>query len=268
MIGETALKEVYDLAEAINKFGPVIVILAVFILVFLGIMIFFMRSYTSSSKNNQKTFEQMIQQQQQQQQQLFSHILKEKEKEEEKHAADYDERNIVGIFYKLNTHLKAECKKFLDKTECDRIGVYVFHNGTVASHGLPFFKVSCICECIKRGSGICSHITDSTSLPLNLFDDIVEKLYVEEGGCVIVRNTIEGEFHSDSFFLEKDKAATAIFTVIYDSEDNTMAFILGEYRSELTDDEIAEDSKIYKDLCARLKPVLEFSEYQKMHSEK
>lgn len=46
-----------------------------------------------------------------------------------------------------------------------------------------------------------------------------------------------------------------------------MAFILGEYRSELTEEEIAEDSAIYKELCARLKMVLEFSEYQKLRIE-
>lgn len=263
MVGDQALKEVYDLAEAMNKFGPAIIVLAVFILIFLAVMLLFIRSYSNSTKSSQDTFSQMMQQQQQ----VFSYLLKEKDNEEAKPVAAYDEKKIVEIFCRLNIHLKSECKKFLDKTECDRIGVYVFHNGTVASHGLPFFKVSCICECIKRGSGICSHITDSTNLPLNLFGDIVEKLYVEPGGCVVVRNTIDNAFHSDSFFLEKDKAATAIFTVVYDSEDNIMAFILGEYRSELTEEEIAEDSAIYKELCARLKMVLEFSEYQKLRIE-
>lgn len=256
MVEDQALKEVLDLAEAINKFGPIAVILSVLLLVFLAVILYFLR--TSTSSNNQMM---------KQQQQLINNLLEQTKREDDREEkASYDEKNIVEIFYKLNSYLKSECKKFLDKTECDRIGIYVFHNGTVASHGLPFFKVSCICEYIRRGSGICSHIADSTNLPLTLFDDIVERLYTE--GTVIVRNTIDGQFHSESFFLDKDKASTALFSVVYDSEDNTMAFVLGEYRAELSDAEIEHDLEIYSDLCARLKPVLEFSEYQKLKSGK
>lgn len=266
MIETQALKEVYDLAEAMNKYGPAIIILSVFIVIFLIIMMVFIKSFANSAKKTGESTDQMMRQQQQ----LIDHLLREKENEGKTEVVkekNYDEKNIVGIFYKLNINLKSECKNFLEKTNCDRIGVYVFHNGTVASHGLPFFKVSCICECIKRGSGIQSHITDSTNLPLTLFGDIIEKLYIEEGGCLIVRNTVPGAFHSDSFFLDKDKAATAIFAVVYDSEDRVMAFVLSEYRSELNEEEISSDCKIYRDLCARLRPVLEFSGYQRVKGE-
>lgn len=251
------LQEVNNLAEAMNKFGPIVVILAVFLLLFLVLVMFLLKNYTSTQK-------QMMDQQQQ----LIDSLINKNEKAEVATRVNdegYDEKNIVGIFYKLNTYIKSECKKFLDKTDCDRIGVYVFHNGTVASHGLPFFKVSCICECIRRGSGIASHIADSTNVPLTLFDDIINELYT--GGSVVIRNNVEGACHSDSFFLNKDKVYTALFTVVYDSEDNTMAFILGEYRAELDDAEIERDFVIYKDLCARLKPVLEFSEYRKVQNE-
>lgn len=256
MIEGQSLNEVYDLAEAINRFGPIAVILAVLLLVFLAVILHFLRS--GASTNNQLM---------NQQQQLINHLLEQTKKDDDSaEKRDYDEKNIVEIFYKLNSYLKSECRKFLTKTECDRIGIYVFHNGTVASHGLPFFKVSCICESIKRGSGISTHIADSTNLPLTIFDDIIEKLYTE--GTVVVRNTVDGAFQSESFFLDKDKAATALFSVVYDNEDNTMAFVLGEYKAELSNEEINQDLEINRDLCARLKPVLEFSEYQKLNSRK
>lgn len=256
MIEDQALKEVLDLAEAINKFGPIAVILSILLLVFLAVILYFLRISTSSNNQMMK-----------QQQQLINNLLDQAKRDFDiVEKANYDEKNIVEIFYKLNSYLKSECKKFLDKTECDRIGIYVFHNGTVASHGLPFFKVSCICEYIRRGSGICSHIADSTNLPLTLFDDIIEKLYKD--GTVVVRNTVDNEFHSESFFLDKDRASTALFSVVYDSEDNTMAFVLGEYRAELSDAEITNDLEVYSDLCGRLKPVLEFSEFQKLKSVK
>ena len=31
-----------------------------------------------------------------------------------------------------------------DNIDADRLSVYVFHNGVYSSHGLPFFKASCI----------------------------------------------------------------------------------------------------------------------------
>lgn len=256
MVNEQELTDIYKLAETMQKFGPAITILTVFLFIFLAIILYFL-------KNNSVTSKQLMVQQQQ----LIDHLLDQQQpkKEEREDTKTYDEKNIVEIFYKLNTCLKAECKKFLEKTKCDRIGIYVFHNGTVASHGLPFFKVSCICEYIRRGTGICSHINDSTNIPLTLFDDIIGKLYTQ--GSVIVSNKTENGFASDSFFLEKDKADTAIFTVVYDGEDNVMGFVLGEYHDQLEDNDILKSIDIYKELCARLKPVLEFSEYQKISTQ-
>lgn len=252
MVSDQTVKEVYDIAETIDKFGPVFVIISVFILIFLAVILFFLKSYTDASGQMAK-----------QQQLMLDYIMK-KDKEEKNHQAE--EKNIVEVFYKINTHIKTECEKFQEKTDCDRIGVYVFHNGTSASHGMPFFKTTCVCEYIKRGSGITPHIKDSTNIPITIYDDIVEKLYTE-GGVVTVRNSVEGAFHSDSFFLDKDKAATAIFTVVFDSSNSIMGFILGEYHAELNEEKINSDANIYKELCARLKPTLEFSEFQKLNSE-
>ncbi len=252
MVSDQAVKEVYDLAKTIDQFGPVVVILSFFILLFLGVMLFFLKNYTKTSEQLAK-----------QQQFMFEYMMK-KDNEEKKHQEE--EKNIVEVFCKLNTYIKTECEKFQEKTDCDRIGVYVFHNGTCASHGMPFFKISCICEYIKRGCGIQSHIKDSTNIPITVYEDIVERLYFQ-GGVVVVRNSVEGKFHSDSFFLEKDKAATAIFTVVFDSTNNMMGFILGEYHATLDKCKINADADVYKELCARLKPTLEFSEYQKLNSE-
>ena len=195
-----------------------------------------------------------------QQQQMLNNLMQKKEEEEKEKQPAYNEKEIVAIFCQLNKSLKAECKKFLEETECDRIGIYVFHNGITSSHGLPFFKVSCVCESIKRGSGISSHIADSTNIPLSVFDDVIQILYTD--GVVIVQNDKEDGFKSSSFYLEKDKADTGIFTAIYDSMDNVMGFTLGEYRRGIEQEEINSDHELYKELCGRLRPVLEFSGYQ------
>lgn len=250
------IDNVIRLAEMMDKVGVAVVIVAAFLLLFLGIVLYVIRSNAESQRHVMA-----------QQQQMLDILLKRSDddvKEKESQQPAYNEKEIVAIFCQLNKSLKAECKKFLDETECDRIGIYVFHNGITSSHGLPFFKVSCVCESIKRGSGIGSHIADSTNIPLSVFDDVIQILYSD--GIVLIQNDKENAMHSSSFYLEKDKAETAIFTAIYDSMDNVMGFTLGEYRRSLDQEDIDSDHNLYKELCGRLRPVLEFSGYQEYTS--
>lgn len=244
---------VVQLAETMDKVGMVAVVISAFLILFMGMILFILRAMSTSNQHMMR-----------QQQQLLNNLIDKKDKEiEEKEAenrAHYNEKEIVAIFCNLNKGLKSECRKFLESTNCDRIGIYVFHNGTTSSHGLPFFKVSCVCEYIRRGSGISNHINDSTNIPLTVFDDIIQSLYTN--GVVLVQNNVENAIHSSSFYLEKDKVDTAIFTAIYDSMDNVMGFVLGEYKRVLDQVEIDSDNELYRNLCARLRPVLEFSGYQ------
>lgn len=246
---DQTVDQVVKLAETIDKVGIAAVVVAVFLLLFLGIILYLMRTFAATNQYMMN-----------QQQQMLNNLMQKKEEEEKEKQPAYNEKEIVAIFCQLNKSLKAECKKFLEETECDRIGIYVFHNGITSSHGLPFFKVSCVCESIKRGSGISSHIADSTNIPLSVFDDVIQILYTD--GVVIVQNDKEDGFKSSSFYLEKDKADTGIFTAIYDSMDNVMGFTLGEYRRGIEQEEINSDHELYKELCGRLRPVLEFSGYQ------
>lgn len=246
---DQTVDQVVKLAETIDKVGIAAVVVAVFLLLFLGIILYLMRTFAATNQYMMN-----------QQQQMLNNLMQKKEEEEKEKQPAYNEKEIVAIFCQLNKSLKAECKKFLEETECDRIGIYVFHNGITSSHGLPFFKVSCVCESIKRGSGISSHIADSTNIPLSVFDDVIQILYTD--GVVIVQNDKEDGFKSSSFYLEKDKADTGIFTAIYDSMDNVMGFTLGEYRRGIKQEEINSDHELYKELCGRLRPVLEFSGYQ------
>jgi hypothetical protein len=85
---------------------------------------------------------------------------------------------------------------------------------------------------------------------------------------VVVRNSDKEAYHSTAFFLDKDGIDTAIYTVVYDSHDNVMAFILGEYKEPLTDEKLDIYEPMYIDMCLRLRPVLEFSEYQKINDSK
>lgn len=254
---EAAVGSVVQLAETVNKVGVVAVMIAAFLFLFMGMILYMLRTMSTANQY-------MMSQQQQMLTNLIERNDKISEKREEEKQAHYNEKEIVAIFCQLNKGLKSECRKFLEDTNCDRIGVYVFHNGTTSSHGLPFFKVSCVCEFIKRGAGIGNHINDSTNVPLTVFDDVIQLLYSD--GVVVIQNDVEDATHSTSFYLDKDKTETAIFTAIYDTMDNIMGVVLGQYKRTLNQEEIDSDIALYQDLCSNIRPVLEFSGYQEYTS--
>jgi hypothetical protein len=172
---------------------------------------------------------------------------------------NYDEEDIVEIFTKLNEVFKEECKKINEKTGSSRTAIYVFHNGTVASHGLPFFKMSCVSEWISRGSGFQEQISKHTNLNLALFSSLVEELY-KRGEFVINFNCEDQEPYTYAFMSEKAK--TSIFTCVYDGNNKIMAFINSEFSECLTDEKIDKSKSIMKYSCAKVQPVLEFSSYK------
>ena len=249
----------------IYKFGPVVVVLAVFLVLFLVIVLVVLKGFIDSQKKTQEANEALIKT-------ILGNVESWKQMEAnriDKEKPKYDEKNLVDIFIRLNRTFKLDCKKYTEKINCDRIGIYVFHNGTQSTHGLPFFKVSCISEFIHRGCGIGSHIKDCTGVPLVVYDDIIEILH--SYGFVIVRNTYGGDIpkypritpqiESSSFYLEKDRARTAIFVGVYDSYESLFAFILAEFLEEISDDAIDNNLTVLKEFCARIRPTLEFSDY-------
>lgn len=252
------ISNVENLANLIYKYGPVVVVLSIFLFLFLVVILFLLKSFLDTQS---KTLESN--------KALMESVLKNFEtvvKNEENNKA-YDEKDIVKIFVKLNKTFKLDCKKYCEKIKADRVGIYVFHNGTQSSHGLPFFKLSCISEWIERGCGITTHLQDCSAIPLAMFDDIIERIY--SYGFAIVdnyygdmpANTNSTYIQSDSFFLEKDRVETAIFCAVYDSYDNILAFVLAEYINRVDAENIDDYITEIKEFCARIRPALEFSEY-------
>lgn len=244
---DSTIDQVTSLSEAISKYGPYAVILAVFLLLFLIIVIWMMKS-------NEKYLNQIVKQNDSMFQQLFTSMPKK----------DYNEEDIVEIFTKLNEVFKEECKKINEKTNSCRAAIYVFHNGSVASHGLPFFKMTCVSEWIARGSGFEEQISKHTNLNLALFSSLVEELY--KAGEFVIKHgcgeNCEQEIYTVAF--TSNKAKTSLFTCVYDADNRIMAFINAEFKDCLDDAQIAKAKDIMKYACAKVQPVLEFSSYKCM----
>ena len=131
------VNDVSQYSDLIHTYGASAVIIAVFLIIVLSII-----GYTLH--NNQKTNNKIIKQQQE----LVDMLLKNKEEMEEhtnEKQANTKESNLVQVFLNINSSLKDVLKDLSDDIGTSRISIYVFHNGVYSSHGLPFFKISCIC---------------------------------------------------------------------------------------------------------------------------
>lgn len=241
----------------INHDGPVAVIIAVFIIVFIASQYMQWKQnheFKKSADNNAETMMKAILDQQKS---LIESMRAEKESE------NSNEKDLMDIFIKINNRLREDCKDALEVLNADRTAIYAFHNGSQSTHGLPFFKFSCICEYIQRGSGSTSKMNMHKSIPINLLDDIIGRLW-KDGNYVHMALDEKDENNFISKLLLQDNDKTCILYTIYDMESRPIGFIISEFSEEsFTDEQIKEKKKYLRYLCDKVSPVLEFSSYHR-----
>lgn len=253
LLNANVTESVGTISQYIDNYGSTTVVLAVFILIFLVVII-------SNNNYNKKFIENMIKSNE-----AYCNSIKEQNEELlEKiilnNSSNYDERDLASIFIKLNTALKQECQKTQRSLNADAVCVYVLHNGMVASHGLPFFKMSCICEWVKKGSGVSYRSKEHSNLPLNLFDTLVTGLF-ENGEYII--NVDEHANTNLSMFLNSAKIVNCLCVAIYDNDNKIMGFITADFSYDIKIENVLEKTKERMiDLASTIKPVLDYSDYQ------
>ena len=245
--------EVVGVAEAIDKYGSTAVILGVFIVLMICMVM-------SNNNSNKKLTETMIKNNEA----YCEAIKKQNEDLLEKliastnYGKNYDEKDLASIFVKLNSILKNECRKVQTKLNADSLCIYVLHNGTVASHGLPFFKMSCICEWIRKGTGISSRLREHTNLPLTLFDKLISGLF--NNGEFIIDGTNSKDSNL-AMFMNGRKVLNCMCVAIYDNDNKIMGFMAAELAYDITSDEdkLKKVREELWDLANTVKPVLDYS---------
>lgn len=244
------VEDVGKVAEFINSFGVTAVIIAMFLVVFIAILIYILNTNKKMMESERETATKVLES-----------MLNNYTADFKKPA--YEEKNIVNIFMELDQSLKKDCAETLEKSKSDRTAIYVFHNGMQASHGLPFFKMSCISEKVSQKSIGNLQLREHTAMPLSLFDKIVGGLYYDG----FYRITDEGIIDAgDRIFIKNTKLKDCFFFPIYDDENNMMGFILNGYNDIIPDKDIAKETEILKELAEKAKPVIQFSKCQTMSS--
>lgn len=256
-----AVDQITSVSESINEYGPYTVLLSVFIVIFLVLIIHSNNSQKKMIENIIKSNENYCDAIKKQNEELLEKIVENSDRER-----TYDEKDLASIFVKLNTTLKSECQKAQRNLRADCMCVYVLHNGMHSSHGLPFFKMSCICEWIKKGSGIHSRIREHSNLPINLFDQLMIGLF--QNGEYFIDAKAVGSSNL-SMFINGPRVVNCVCIPIYDSENKIMGFIAADFSYEVISDKVRlqEIKEKMWSLASIIKPVLDYSDYQNINTD-
>ena len=246
------IDQVSDATKLINQYGPTVVIIAVFLIVFIGLLFFILRS-------NHKMNEQMIEAQkaaskanQKMMQDMFdtfkSLVTKDRKTENEDDNEDEErpkKKKIVSAYIDSSLAFKDASRIAIGKIKCERIAIYLFHNGNHTPYGYPFAKMSCVHEWTLRGSNTIRGATH-VNIPLYAFSNIVEAL-VKDGEFVIGNIYDHGIISADEQVFQFISGSTirALFALgIKDKDGDLAAFTIAEFK----DPQDFSDEEVYKNV--------------------
>lgn len=169
------------------------------------------------------------------------------------------DKGLMNILMKLGGAIRENCVLAMNQIHATRLAVYLFHNGTKSSHGINFFKASCICEKVAIGSGVKERMIDHNNIPINLFDDMIYKLNSYNRYIIINDEKLANSAHK--IFVSADKIDYVQLISIYDNDNNMLGFIAAEMDKSYTKDAADAEKKVLDELAKQLTPVLSFSEY-------
>jgi len=178
--------------------------------------------------------------------------------------AQTHQQELLSTFDKIRQITRDDLFSTLNSTSACRIALYLLHNGTKSINGISFLKISCIGERTLAGSGIREQIINHTNMPINIFDNMLEKLI--ENGRYLIINDEETMLTARSQFISHSKIQYSQAVAIYDNSNNIIGFILGEYDSIYTKENSDIEYKDLKMLAQKISPILTISDYNKIAS--
>lgn len=195
-----AIDGVGTIADTLTQNGTITTIASIFIvltiILFIGIIGGCFYMYKKSIQSNMtktdtitdmsnKIMQQMLTQLSEQittlnigQEHIQEEIKTEVESVKKEIVNDEKEKDIVKLYLNTNTIFKDASNIVLHTLHAYRVAIYVFHNGNSSSHGLPFFKMSCIYELFLNKKTHSSRGRGHINMPLHLFFDIINNLYI------------------------------------------------------------------------------------------
>lgn len=168
---------------------------------------------------------------------------------------------LFEVFGRIKQILSDDLYRTMMKTNACRVAVYLFHNGVKTIHGFSFLKISCVGDKCQVGSGIKERILNHSNMPINLFDDMYDKL-IQHGCYTLIKDQESGIMDtSKAEFLSGPKIQYSQAICIYDFNNVVLGFILAEF-DHTWDATIADAEKeSIRNLCKRLSSIFSYNDY-------
>ena len=227
--------ELAGIAKLLHDYGSEIVITAVFILVFFIFCVVILKMMTKMlSELMEKNKIDSALTQDIMKKVLDSYFQNKTQEEEKDNKAkeDHKKATLVTNSSYATMAMKDASRIVMGELHCDRIGVYVFHNGNHSQFGFPFVKMTCISEFNMRGLDTTLRGLNHNGLPLHAFSNIVDCL-VHNGEFIVGNIYDNGIISADDQVLNfvSGSPIKAIFALsITDDNGSIAAFTIAEFR--------------------------------------
>ena len=265
---EVSANDIGSFAEIIEKYGAGVLAIAVLALLFIFIIKYLVKSneklldtFTSELKKEIKETVPVIQEPQRE---LFSkeelkEFVIEIVRDEVKILTEEKSVSVLDNHIKISSNIKPCLERAKTDFNADRVAAYVFHNGMHSSHGLPFYKYTCLSEVIRRDKGITQVINEQKALPLTMIDDNITIMLNREGWFVIC----DADKESDKYPLVigqmgRNLLKSAIGVSIYSVDGDILGFVMVEFKKSKTKEELEGIVCRVKDRCDSLTTVFDF----------
>ena len=253
---DAAINSASTVARLLYDYGPVVTIVSIFLVLFIIIFLFLIRTQQKSNESIMKEHKALIENIVRMNEMMYTKNVNEDIKEE-------STAEIMNIFLKISTTLKTHMGPYLGFLNAERLAVYLFHNGLHTPHGFPFFKFSCICEQILNP--VFAKIKNHKDFPINLMSDFVKDLF--EHKDISYYDGPKPE-NMDPMFekLLTDRINKYIVRGIFDSNGNLIGFVWVEFKSNAIDSTSFEaKSDKVNSLIKDITPILEFSDFNNVY---
>ena len=249
--GET-VEAISGVSKLVHEYGSEIVIISVFILLLIAFCIFILKmvnkmfnEISSGTKNGNNFNQEIITK-------ILDDYLEKKNQNDkkEKHDEIENKQNTLVSGSSIASMTMNDASRIvMGKIHCDRIGVYVFHNGNKTQFGFPFVRMSCVNEFTMKGMSTTIRGLSHSGLPLHAFSNIVRCL-IDNGEYIIGNVYDHGLVSGDEQiinFISGSPIQSIFALAINDDRENIAAFTVAEFREaqNFSDHDFYDKVKIY-----------------------
>ena len=280
-------QQVSKTADIIDQYGVAITVLAIFLVVFVIILIYILNNNRKMMNNlmNRQLAQQPPQPDAEETKKIMKELFDEyatKEKatvgEAMREELEKDkEAHTKAIQINIDTYklFRQESKEVLDEIHCQRVAIYLFHNGNSTPYGYPFAKITCAHDYTSHGTIGTIRGENQKSVPLYVFGDIIDRLVENKEYCIIDTNEEEyfgshSEFTQLHRFIVGDEVTSLFALPIIDDNDIVAAFTIVEFkdRQEFSEEQLQDIRNALHDMNKAIRSIVISAEFLSKYSSK